>query len=221
MPEEKQPEMQNVDMEFIAEVGKRIREGNRYFEEVTITGVNGACPYGHKENETYKVTNINSGGLCGSLYKSIHDSVITMHYGAKLPWEKSANTLQAVCPEMGKVMVEVKRCRKDDLKILRERGPARDITGKGFAALDQYKMFIEVLDVANQCTWGHKKGQRFEVDPFNVGGVCSMLYCQAYHTINILLSEKNLPWEREIHIANAVCPDTYNQTSYRITREPR
>ena len=30
---------------------------NHYFQEVTITGVSGECPYGHKEGEQYKVSN--------------------------------------------------------------------------------------------------------------------------------------------------------------------
>jgi uncharacterized repeat protein (TIGR04076 family) len=219
--EEKQTESQNMDKDFLAKVTEKIKEGKRYYEEVTIAKVTEECPYGHKEGDTYKATNINSGGLCGSLYRAIQDSVLTIHYGASVPWEKGPNTFKGFCPEMGRVQVEVKRLEKDDYKILKTRPSARDMTGKGFSALDKYRMFVEILDIGRECTWGHRAGQKFEVDPFNVGEACAMLYGQAYHTMNILFSEQNLPWEGEEHIAHLVCPDTYNQTVFRLVRETR
>lgn len=219
--EKKQNDSQNIDEDFLANVAKKIREGKRYYEEVIISKITGECPYGHREGEAYKVTNINSGGLCGSLYRTIQDSILTIHYGASVPWRKKPVTFQALCPEMGRVQVEVKRLEKDDYKTLKSRPPGRDMTGKGFPALDKYRMFVEILDVGKECTWGHKAGQSFEVDPFNVGKACAMLYCQAYHTMNILFSEKNLPWEGEEHIAHLVCPDTYNQTVFRLIRKKR
>ena len=45
---------------------------HRYYQEVTIAGVMGECPFGHREGEKYKVANCNSDGLCGALYTRIH-----------------------------------------------------------------------------------------------------------------------------------------------------
>ena len=45
MGEEKQVFDQEFSDEAIANIGKII---NRYYQEVTITKVNGKCPYGHK-----------------------------------------------------------------------------------------------------------------------------------------------------------------------------
>jgi uncharacterized repeat protein (TIGR04076 family) len=220
MEEKREPEAPEFDKDFLRSVAKRIKEGSRYYQEATINRVSGQCPYGHREGETYKITNVNAGGLCGALYNSIRDSVLTTHYGACVPWEKSAGAFKGVCPEM-KVEVDVRRMEKEDLKLLRSEYEARDMTGKGFPALDKYRMFVEILHIGRACTWGHRPGQRFELDPFNVGGVCAMLYCQAYHTMNILFSEKNLPWNAEEHIAHLVCPDTYNETAFRLVREKR
>ena len=83
------------------------------------------------------------------------------------------------------------------------------------------KIILEILGVGGRCVWGHKKGQRLEVDIFNTGEVCGLLYSQAYRLINVLLSEKNSPWEKEPHIAHGVCPDTHNLTTYRLIRESR
>jgi len=69
-------------------VAKILKGENRYYQEVTITKVTGECPYGHKEGEQYRATALNSDGLCGSLYKAIHASLVTLHYGGSLLWEK-------------------------------------------------------------------------------------------------------------------------------------
>ena len=36
---------------------------NRYYQEATITGVSGSCPYGHCKGDRFKVTSMNSDGL--------------------------------------------------------------------------------------------------------------------------------------------------------------
>ena len=62
-------------------VAKILKGENRFYQEVTITKVNGECPYGHREGEQFQVTALNSDGLCGSLYKAIHSPIVTLHYG--------------------------------------------------------------------------------------------------------------------------------------------
>ncbi len=50
------------------EVVKRFRDfENRYYQEVRIAAVTGECPYGHREGETYCISNCNNDGLCGAL----------------------------------------------------------------------------------------------------------------------------------------------------------
>jgi len=202
-------------------VRKFVEAENRYYQEVTITGVTGDCPYGHKQGEIYRVTNCNNDGLCGSLYKAIHSSIITLHYGGGLPWEKNQGTFNGLCPEMGKVQVTVKRIRKQDYTFFKTRPPARDMTGKGFSGLDRYKVVIEIIDIANKCPWGNRAGQKYEVDPFNVGGVCGYLYSKIYDFINLYFSGVSAPWEMEANTIYSVCPDSYNQTSFRMVREER
>jgi len=202
-------------------VRKFIEAENRYYQEVTITGVTGDCPYGHKKGEIYRVTNCNNDGLCGSLYKAIHSPIITLHYGGGLPWEKNQGTFNGLCPEMGKVQVNVKRIRKQDYTFFKTCPPGRDMTGKGFPGLDKYKVVIEIIDIANKCAWGNSAGQKYEVDPFNVGGVCGYLYSKAYDFINLYFSGVSAPWEMEANTIYSVCPDSYNQTSFRMVREER
>ena len=60
-------------------VAKILNGENRFYEEATITRVTGKCPYGHREGETFRVTALNSDGLCGSLYKAMHASLATLH----------------------------------------------------------------------------------------------------------------------------------------------
>jgi uncharacterized repeat protein (TIGR04076 family) len=62
-------------------VAKILKGENRYYQEVTIAGITGDCPYGHREGEKYKVTALNSDGLCGSLYKTIHAAMMLQASG--------------------------------------------------------------------------------------------------------------------------------------------
>ncbi len=218
MTEKKHITDQTLSDDFVR---KFIEAENRYYQEVTITRITGTCPYGHKEGEKYRVTNCNNDGLCGSLYKAIHSPIITLHYGGGLPWEKDPDTFHGLCPEAGKVQVQVKRVRKKDYDFCKTRPTARDMTGKGFTGLDNYRMFIEIIDIANNCAWGNKAGQKYEVDPFNVGGVCGYLYSKTYDFINLYFSGASPPWEMEKNTMYSICPDSYNQTSFRLVREER
>ena len=129
-------------------VAKILKGENRFCQQVTITKVNGKCPYGHRAGQTYRVTALNSDGLCGSLFKTIHASIVTLHYGGSLLWEKGADTFTGVCPAMGKVHVESKRMEQTRPVRIKTRPDPKDMTGKGFATLDKYRIFVDVLDIA-------------------------------------------------------------------------
>jgi len=202
-------------------VAKILKGENCYYQEVTITKVTGECPYGHKAGEQYRATALNSDGLCGSLYKAIHASLVTLHYGGSLLWEKSPDSFTGVCPEMEKVRVEVRRLEQKKPMRLKTKPPFKKMTGKGFPTLDKYRVMVEVLDIAHRCYWSHRVGDTFEVDPFNVGGACGLLYGQLYHFISTLLTGVTPAWASQEHSVTAVCPDTYDQLSFRMVLEER
>jgi uncharacterized repeat protein (TIGR04076 family) len=204
--------------EFAAKI---LKAENRYYQEVEITKVNGECPYGHKEGEKFKVTAMNSDGLCGSLLKFILAPVVTLHYGGGLIWEKNPDAFKGFCPEMGRVQVEVKRLQQEKPTLLKTGTQFIDMTGKGYPALDKHRVFVEVLDIAHNCYWGHKVGDRFEVDPFNVGGACCLLYGQLYSYLHVLLSGATPAWAMEEHSMSGECPDTYDRLCFRLSLEGR
>ena len=104
------------------EVVKRFRDfENRYYQEVRITAVTGECPYGHREGETYSISNCNNDGLCGALYASLHTSIVTLHYWGSLPWSPKPDSYSSMCPEM-KVRVEVKRKEQAQKTLLKTAG---------------------------------------------------------------------------------------------------
>lgn len=220
MEEEKQNTNQSEEMdEGLAEVIKAI---NRYHQEVAITGVTGNCPYGHKEGEKFIVTGMNSDGLCGSLYQAVHPSISTLEYGGGIPWEKNAGGFKVSCPEMGKVQIEVRRFENENpMQCLKTKTGFKDMSGKSFPGIDKYRVFIEVLGIERNCMWGHKEGERYEVDPFNIGGICGALYEVVYPFINLLLSGCGMPWEGDKNIIHGTCPDPYDLLSYRLIREER
>lgn len=194
---------------------------NRYYQEVTITKIDGECPFGHQVGEVYRTTATNHDGLCGSLYHAIHAPIATFHYGGRVLWENDPKMYRGLCPEKGRVQVEVQCFEKEDSKPFRTKAKTRDMTGKGFPELDKYKIYLEILGVDKHCMWGHREGQKFEVDIFNIGGVCGFLYWETYHFINHLLVGASLPWEPDVNIVHGVCPDVYNQTIFRLVREER
>ncbi|MCP4713557.1 MAG: TIGR04076 family protein [Deltaproteobacteria bacterium] len=197
------------------------REAYRYYEKVTITAVNGDCPYGHCEGDTFSVTNMNADSMCGSLYQVIHPCVTTLHYGGALCWESSPDAYTTgVCPE-GRVHVQVKRIELPTPKALRTENRIVDMTGKGYAGIDKYRITLETISVANKCTWGHTPDQRLELDCFNIGGVCGFMYWEIYQYVNVLLAGGSMAWESEPDIIHGCCPDPFNQVTYRLIREER
>jgi uncharacterized repeat protein (TIGR04076 family) len=193
-------EKQAFDVEMSKdEVADVIKDINRYYSEVTITKVNGECPYGHKEGEKYLTTGMNHAGICGGLWHAIQPSIIALQYEGGPVWEEKPGFFRGLCSEMGKVQVAVQRKQKEDTKTLRTEAAIRDMTGKGYPALDNYKLSLEILRVERHCMWAHREDQTFEIDPFNIGKVCGALYWQAYHFMEVLLGGGSFPrgsgWE--------------------------
>ena len=78
-----------TEMTFEQEIVRQFTESeNRYRHDVTVTAVDGVCPFGHKKGDTFQVTNCNNDGLCGALFKSIHSQLTTSHYGGSIPGRK-------------------------------------------------------------------------------------------------------------------------------------
>ena len=124
-----------------------------------------------------------------------------------------------MCPEM-KVQVEIRRMEQEERNLLKTQAQPRNMVGKGFPAIDKYRAFVEIMDVDKVCAWGHGSGQKLEIDPFNVGDVCGFLYNKVYPYLNILLAGVTLPWMSEDdRVMYQICPDSYNQTSYRLYLE--
>ena len=194
---------------------------NKYYQQVTVTQVVGECPYGHRVGDTFRITARNHDCLCGSLYQMLGGDVMTLGYGGELPWAREKGVMKAVCPEDGKVEVEVRRVKQETTTSLKTCTESKNMVGKGYPALDKYKIYLEVLGLENICMWKHEIGERFEIDPFNVGKCCGSLYRVAYPFINLLLSGGSLPWEGEEHIIHSVCPDPYDLLTFRLVREDR
>ena len=213
--------MADADQELSQWAANILTSENRYFQEVVVTGVHGACPYGHRAGDTFSVTGLNAGGMCGSLLSSIMPSVIALHYGGSVLWEPRPDVFRARCPEAGRVEVEVHRRENTGGGMLKTVCPVRDMTGRGYAGIDRYRVLLEVLHIEGSCMWGHAEGDRIEVDPFNVNGVCCLLYNQLYPYLHVLLSGATPAWATQEHSIAAECPDTFNRLSFRMSAEKR
>ncbi len=203
--------------EYLAQIR---RLAYRYSEDATITRVKGDCPYGHQEGDVFTLTNMNSDGMCGSLYHVIQPDLVTIHYGGGLLWHDDPYTFKGICKE-GKVEVEAKRNVLSKPTVVRTKPKFVDMTGKGFESVDKYRIYLETISVANTCTWGHKEDQKIEIDIFNIGKACGFLYASIYQYIHLLLSGGGGPWEADQNIFHGCCPDPFNQVTYRLIKEER
>jgi uncharacterized repeat protein (TIGR04076 family) len=148
-------------------------------------------------------------------------SVVTLHYGGSVLWEPQPDVFSGRCHEAGRVAVAVRRVDNPARALHKTAHPFRDMTGRGYAGLDRYRVMVEVIDIAGNCFYGHSIGDRFELDPFNVGGACGLLYNQLYPYLHVLLSGATPPWATQPHSIAGECPDTFNRLSFRMTIEPR
>jgi uncharacterized repeat protein (TIGR04076 family) len=189
---------------------------HRYYQKVTVTKVNGTCPYGLRVGDSFKITAMNSAGICGSLLQGIISPIVSLHYGGSILWEKNSDSFTGRCLEDGKVEVAVKRVKQKEPVMLQTQFSFKDMRGKGFPLLDKYRLFVEVRDIAVRCIWGHKIGDMFEVDPFNVGGACCLLYTQLYPYLHVLLSGATPGWATEEHAVSGEYPDTYDRLAYKL-----
>jgi uncharacterized repeat protein (TIGR04076 family) len=198
-----------------------LRQENRYCQDVTVTRVRGECPCGHRVGDRFMITCLDAGGLCGSLYTAIMPSVVTLHYGGSVLWEPTEGAFDGRCHEKGRVAVAVQRVDNPARALHKTTHPFRDMTGRGYAGLDRYRVMVEVIDIAGNCFYGHGIGDRFEIDPFNVNGTCGLLYNQLYPYMHVLLSGATPPWATQPHSIAGECPDIFNRLSFRMTIEPR
>ena len=95
------------------------------------------------------------------------------------------------------------------------------MTDKGLPFMDKQRVFLEVVGREHVCMWGHKPGDRFEVDPYNIGSVCGALYRAAYPFIVLLFTGGSVPWEGDDKTVHGTCPDPYDLVTYRLVREER
>jgi uncharacterized repeat protein (TIGR04076 family) len=63
-----------------------IQGENRYCQRAVITNVKGTCPFGHQEGDTFTLTALHAGGMCGALLTAIMPPIVTQHYGGELVW---------------------------------------------------------------------------------------------------------------------------------------
>lgn len=197
------------------------RQINSSYMHMSVTSCSGRCPYGHQTGDTFMVTTMNSGGLCGSLYQSIFPLLMAVEYGSSVPW-RSDQSFSASCPEKAQVTVTTERRNNPDpSRCIKTPSSLKSMDKQGVEYLKHNRVRCEILDIANTCMWGHSAGDSFEVDPFNVNGMCGMMYWGAYAFICMLVRETVPPWSSSERAIVGVCPDPFNQLSYRLVLEQR
>ena len=82
---------------------------------------------------------------------------MTLHHGGAMQWGNDPDTYTGVCPE-GVVHLEAKRVEKKDREFFKTASKNVDMTKKNYPGIDKYRIYLEVISIANNCVWGHKEG---------------------------------------------------------------
>lgn len=64
----------------------------------TVTGVKGKCDAGHEVGESFEISCLNPGGLCGFFYHNIFPNLSTFQFGGNLPWWKG-DSIELECQD--------------------------------------------------------------------------------------------------------------------------
>ena len=76
--------------------------------------------------------------------------------------------------------------------LYKKESVLRDMAVCGVAGLAAPRIVVEVIDIAGNCFYGHSTGDTFDIDPFQVNGMCGLLYNQLYPYMHVLLSGATL-----------------------------
>lgn len=64
----------------------------------TIIEVKGECVAGHKVGDTFEISVINTGNMCGLCYNRIFPALCTYQFDGKFPWWSQDNAI-VECPD--------------------------------------------------------------------------------------------------------------------------
>ena len=109
----------------------------------------------------------------------------------------------------------------EDNKSLVSEAVDKEVSKNSMIETHPYSQELTITKVNGSCPYGHTAGEKFEVDPYNVGLTCGTLWLSGLPNINLLYTGGSLPWEPTPDIINFVCPDFYNVTRYQLVREKR
>jgi len=167
--------------------------------------------------DTFKVTAMNSDASAASLLQGIFSPIVSLHYGGLLSGRSSRAPSTVAALKAGRWS-----CRKEVEQKERGNLLQTPFAFKTTARIKGHRARFLLCWISKAVWWksvtlhsamhlGHKIGNVFEVDPFNVGGACCFLYTQFYHYIHVLLSGINARLgNRTTFEVNGECPDTYD-----------
>lgn len=76
-----------------------------------------------------------------------------------------------------------------------------------------------ITEVAGNCSWGHKAGDKFEVSTHDTAGMCGFFYHDIFPRLMMLQFGGAFPWgDRDV--TRVECPDRANCVKAELRRIP-
>lgn len=76
----------------------------------------------------------------------------------------------------------------------------------------------EVLDVKDECSAGHRKGDTFSIGCYDSGGLCGFFYHDIFPNLSVMQFGGKYPWASQDELI-LECPDRQNAVTLKITKD--
>jgi uncharacterized repeat protein (TIGR04076 family) len=77
-----------------------------------VTDVKGECNAGHQVGDSFEISIINTGGLCGAFYHNIFPNLQTFQFGGNMPWCQG-DSIYLQCPDVrNPIIIKLERSRR-------------------------------------------------------------------------------------------------------------
>lgn len=76
----------------------------------------------------------------------------------------------------------------------------------------------EVLEVKGECSAGHRKGDAFELNCYDSGGLCGFFYHDIFPSLSVMQFGGKYPWASQDELV-LECPDKQNAVTLKVKRK--
>lgn len=192
---------------------------DEYDFSVKVAHIETKCKYHREINQVYKASSVAPKGLCRELFYAAYPECLAVLYNG-LPEKKrfrakGKDRMVAVCPAINgvKVLITAEEILPTPLGKLKELVEEFCKIFKKAFDVPFRKVFLEIIEVGDECHKGYKVGDRFEFNVDKNDELCPAGFAAVYPYLRLLNNSNKESGDSSIMVH---CPD-YVGVTYEIT----